>query len=536
MKKFILLFLTLITVLTFVGCKKPNDADKTSFFTVEMGRKVFLSDETDMNLTNKDLFNIPSGYHFSKSVNNDLYVAYEGEIVSDLEEDRDLRKYGVFDRNGKAVIECKYDSLFSTGNFIYGEYYTDEIEYKNDIFFMNGNKILTTDYVVELVAISDDYCALYYDEYSQVFDKDGIYYFKDNNKMSGNIHYSVCDDFLFGYDTVLGDWFIWQTFVSNSGEIPYGFTVLKKIFEGENSLFTVSYLGDYNFLVVETMNVTEKDYEYYEIINGTTYYLKQKTSIYNVLNDTQHFYKSDYPILSVVNHYSPTLTLEQKSRLNIREGYSRVNAGLIDENGERTAYRFFVIDNKGNFVIRYPENMNPSAMRFIDGYGFASGASEGFSASLYFMNCDPVWIKNDREYYGQSYADGRYVLSCSLSDGIRYGVLNSDGETVVDFKYGYISTFVNNIAFFRKPDGTVGIMNINGEEIEIIEDFVSGSNTTSFGLYEFEENGKRGIKTFEGNVIISAEYDSLVYIGKNESKLFIVMSLGDTETFYSFDI
>lgn len=535
MKKVVLMFLLIIMILSFVGCKKPNVNDKTSFFTVEMGRQVFLSDKTDFELKNETSFNLRQGYHFSKLINDDLYIAYSRELVSADGEEQNIDSYGVFDRNGNVIVECKYEILLSTGNFIYGKYYTDEAESKYDIYYINGNKILTTDYVIDLVAISDDFCALYYDGYSQVFDKDGVYYFRDTNKMSGNIHYSVCDEYLFGYDAVGGDWFIWETFVNHSDETPYGFVVLKKLFEGEGSLYTVSYLGNYKFLVVETTNV-RSGYDYFEVINGTTYYLKQRTSIYNIIDDTQDFYESDYPILSVVNHYSPTLTLEQKDRLNIKKGYSRVNAGIVNDKGERTAYRFFVIDDKGNFVIRYPENMNPSAMRFIDGYGFASGAGEGFTASLYYMNCDPVWIKNDKEYYGQSYSDGRYVLSCSIDGAMRYGVLNSDGESVVDFEYGYISPFTNNLAFYRQTYGVVGIMDINGDSVRVVDDFVSGSNTTSFGVYEFEKDGKRGIKTFDGNVIVSAEYDSLVYIGKNDDKLVIVMRSDDTETFYSFDI
>lgn len=533
MKKIITLFLLIILILTLVGCKSRENVGKESFFTVETGRKVFVSDETDFELKKEKTVNLPEGYHFSKFVDEDTYIVYTRDVIVEVEGETTVDRYGVFNNSGNMLVENKYERLDSTGNFIFGYYYTDEAEYKSDIYYINGNKILTTDYAIELVALSTDFCALYYDNYSQVFDKDGVYYFANSNKMSGNLHYSVCDDYLFGYDAVLGDWFIWETYVNNSGEIPYGFVLLKKLFEGENSLFSVAYLGNDNFLVVETMSVSE-NYDYFEVINGTTYYIKQKTSIYNVVADSQTFYNSDYPILSVVNHYSPTLTLEQKNKLNINKGYTRVNAGIVDENGERVTYRFFVINDKGEFVIRYPENMSPSAMRFIDGYGFAQGASENFSAALYYMNCDLVWIKNDREYYGQSFSDGRYVLYCSISGGMRYGVLNTDGEIIVDFEYAYISPFVNNLAFFRKTDGEVGIMDVDGERIEQIENFVSGSNTTSFGVYEFENNGKRGIKTFDGEEIISAEYDSLVYIGRNEDKFIVVESSNDKETIYIF--
>lgn len=533
MKKILLPILILMLILTLVGCKKPTE-DKSSFYTVEMGRKVFVDEKTDIDLRKDSTFNIKEGYHFSKQINDELYVAYSREILSDYDDEEYVDKYGVFDRNGNTVIECKYDRLNVTGNFIFGNFYTDDIEYKSDIYYSNGNIILTTDYVIELQALSDDFCALYYNGYSQVFDKDGVYYFGTKNKMSGNIRYSICDDYLFGYDTALGDWFIWETYVSLTGDVPYGFVVLKRIFEGGDSLYSLAYLGNDKFLVVETMNVGT-GYDYFEVINGTKYYLKQRTSIYNVLDDSQKFYKSEYPILSVVNHYSPTLTLEQKKDLNFKIGFSRVNAGLVNEKGERDDSRFFIIDGKGDFVIRFPKNMNPSAMRFIDGYGFAGGASEEFSAALYYMNCDTMWVKNDREYYSQSFASGRYVLSSSIGGAMRYGVLDTDGEVVVDFDYAYISPFVNGLAFFRHHDGSVGVMNVDGKVERTVNNFVSGSNTTAFGVFEFEEDEKKGVKTFDGITVIPADYDSLVYIGKSDKKFVIVMRKGDSETLYSFD-
>lgn len=533
MKKILLPFLVFIIIFTLVGCKKTTE-DKSSYFTVEMGRKVFVEEKTDVDLRKADTFNLKEGYHFSKQINDELYVAFSRETLEGYEEEEYIDKYGVFDKNGNVVVECKYDRLNVTGNFIYGNYYTEDIEYKSDIYYANGNIILTTDYVIELQALSDDFCALYYNNYSQVFDKDGVYYFGTKNKMSGNIRYSICDDYLFGYDTALGDWFIWETFVSHSSDVPYGFVVLKRIFEGGSSLYSLAYLGKDKFLVAETMN-SDNDYDYFEVINGAKYYIKQRTSVYDVTTDSQKYYESEYPILSIVNHYSPTLTLEQKKDLNFNVGFSRVNAGLVNEKGERDDSRFFIIDDKGNFVIRFPKNMNPSAMRFIDGYGFAGGASEEFSASLFYMNCDTLWVKNDREYYSQSFASGRYVLSCSIGGTMRYGVLDTDGEIVVDFDYAYISPFVNGLAFFRHPDGSVGVMNTEGEVERRVNNFVSGSNTTAFGVFEFEEDGKRGLKTFEGEEIVPADYDSLTYIGKSGEKLVIVMRKGERETLYSFE-
>ena len=521
MKKAVGLVIIIFMVLVaFGGCKEPKESIPR--YTIEMGREVFLLDDNDYAWTESREVALPVGYRFFEPIDDNSFVCCQ------VNSDSERSKYGIMDYDGKVLVECKYDSISSSGKFLYGEYYENDEAYKSEVYYSDGVKLLSTDSHISLKALDDEFCALYYDGKSQIFDKNGCYYLKDNTAMSDTVYYSICDGYLFGYDTESKDWFIWQLIKNFDGETPYGFAVLKNVFSSVSCIYSVAYLGDYNFLVVETYN-NNNDYDYYETINGTKYYVLQKTCILNIQTGVSEYIDLEYPILSIINHYSPTLTYEQRLQLNIKKGYSEVNAGIISSNGERTGYRFFVIDNKGNFVIRYPEKMSATAMRFIDGYGFAGGAGEGYSAALYYMNCEPIWQRTDREYYAQSFSSGRYVLSCSIGDKPKYGVLDSDGVITVDFKYSYISPYVANKALYRDENGEIGILNADGQEIYQITDYVAKPSVTSYGMYCYSLDEKVGLKLFDGSEIVEAKYSEMTFFGKNEDRIIAVFTDGDIE-------
>lgn len=528
MKKTSVLALILIVCCLFCSCKT---ADKTELerYTVEIGRKVFVQDEQTELSTVTD-FTMPDGYRFLEPLDEQTYIVYKK--LDETKEDEANNRYGLMGSDGKILIECKYESISYSGKFIHGEYYSEDATLISEVFYADGVKLMSTDTIIELYALDDEFCILYYDGTSQLFDKNGTTYFRANSQMSADVYYSICDGYLFGYDSNRGDWYIWQIFKNVDSEEPYGFVVLKQLFASENSVYTVAYTGNYSFLVVETIN-NENDYDYFEEINGTTYYIKQNTYFYNVLTDERKDYKSEYPILSITNKYSPSLNINKKRSLNLNDGYSQVNAGIISDDGERTGFRFFVINDKGEFVIRYPQSVTATAVRFIDGYGFAGGAGVGSSAGLYYMNCEPVWRKADKEYYAQSFSSGVYVASCSTADGLRYGAFDTDGNVKIEFEYAYISPFSNGYAVARTTDGTYSIIDADGKIVENISGFYSLSTATSYGVYAFVSGESYGLKAFDGNTLISAEYDSFAYFGKVDDKIIVVCTKSGVDRVYT---
>lgn len=530
MRKISVLALIIFVCCLFCSCKNTNEPDYERY-TVEMGRKVFVSDSR-IEASGSTEFTVREGYRFLEPLDENAYIVYKK--LDETKDDDANNRYGLMSSDGKILIECKYESISYSGEFVHGEYYTDDSVLCSDVYYSDGVKLMSTDSIIELDALDDDFCILYYEGRSQLFDKNGTTYFRSNSQMSADVYYSICDGYLFGYDTTTGDWYIWQLFKNLDGDVPYGFVVLKQLFAASSSIYTVAYMGEYKYLVIETSNDAE-NYDYFETINGTKYYIKQKSYFYNVLTDENTEYKPEYPILSVTNKYSPSLNINQRRNLNLNDGYSQVNAGILSTEGERTGYRYFVISDTGEFVIRYPEFITATAVRFIDGYGFTGGAGSGSPAGLYYMNCEPVWKKTDREYYAQSFSSGRYVASCSTADGIRYGAFDSDGNVAIEFSYAYISPFSNGYAFCRLADGQNGIIDANGDIIEIVNDFYSLATATTYGAYAYTIDEKYGLRSFDGSVLIPAEYDSFVYFGKTEDSLIAVCSKNGVDFVYTLN-
>ncbi len=514
------ILLLVIIVLSLCSCTRTQEP--FSRYTIEVGRQVFKSDNADYDWTVSSQGVVPDGYHFVEPIGDNAYICY-----TELSSDGESKAYGLMSFDGKIIIECKYDSLSYSGNFICGRYYDDQAELKSDVFYLDGVLLMSGDGSVSIEAIDDYYCSLYINGSSYVFDKNGVNYSGENSGLSENVCYSVCGDYLLGYDKEIGDWFIWQLYNGfNSGS---GFMLLDRIFEASDKVYSVAYIGLNRFMVIETVE-NKADYDYFETINGSKYYIKQNCYIYHTGSGKDKSFNSEYPIISITNRYSPTLSIAQKSAVNLNDGYSAVNAGIV-ENGERVGYRYFVIDSEGRFVIRYPESINSTAMRFIDGFGFTQGAGNGSTAGLYYMNCDPIWQKSDREYYTQSFSSGRYVLSVVESEGVRYGVLNSEGETVVEWNYSYISPFRNGLALFRTTEDSVGIMNADGEEIQKIDEYIHIPSLTSYGLYASLSNGTNTIKNFKGDVLIS-DFESISYVGQENGTLYIVLQKDGVESLY----
>lgn len=520
-KKISILILIAVIALSLCSCYETREP--FSRYTVEVGRQVFKLDNADYEWSVSEWMTIPEGYHFVETLGGNSYICY-----TELSSDGENKAYGVMSMDGKLVIECKYEAVSYSGSFICGRYYDDRADVKSDVYYSDGVLLVSGDGSVSIEAIDSEYCSLYTNGASYVFDKNGVNYSGANSGLSENVCYSVCDDYLLGYDKSNGDWFIWQLY--KGADNGFGFMVLDRIFEATDRVYSVAYIGANNFMVVETAE-NEVTYDYFETINGKNYYIKQNCYIYNADSDVEESFDSEYPIVSITNKYSPTLSITQKSAVNLNDGFSAVNAGIIKD-GERVGYRYFVIDTKGRFVIRYPDGINSTAMRFIDGFGFTKGAGIGSSSGLYYMNCDVIWQRSDREYYSQSFSSGRYVLSVVQGEDIRYGVLNSEGEEVVEWNYSYISPYRNGLALFRAVDGSVGIMNADGNEVQDIEGYISTTSLTAYGLYASKARDINEIKDFNGNILISTDFDSIVYIGLEDDALYIVLQKDGAELLY----
>ena len=107
-----------------------------------------------------------------------------------------------------------------------------------------------------------------------------------------------------------------------------------------------------------------------------------------------------------------------------------------------------------------------------------------------------------------------YGMMC-VSNGSMYGVVNIDtGANILGLKYNDMVFAQNVKEFFVKTvtgdEETIGIINLNGntvvqpknyDNLQILSD--------SLGLYLVEKDGKYGVLSREGEVVVECEYDSI---------------------------
>lgn len=103
------------------------------------------------------------------------------------------------------------------------------------------------------------------------------------------------------------------------------------------------------------------------------------------------------------------------------------------------------------------------------------------------------------------YSDNNWFC---VSDGLKYGYINQNGETVADFQYEYATPFFDGYALMKKEDYTF-LADTNFVRWRYMNDSISSSSGLGNGTLSGEENGKY-IYYFSGDKK-SEEYD---YAGK----------------------
>ena len=515
-------------VFAFVACS-PKNGTVVERYTIDVGEKVFLQDPRIPTYVNAEEVPLPEGYSFVSVVEKDVFFVKKNDY------------FGMV-ANGKLVIDCKYESVTSSGKFICGTYVNEELELSdeeiiygtdankiNDIYYVDGVKLLEITGSISFEGINDDYCALYYGGYSQVFDKNGVYYFNEKSRVNVRFRYSICNGLLFGHDSSRGDWFIWELQTEKNGDAVQGNSFILSFYTSDaNTIYSMAYLGNGEFAVVET-RTAEGNYDYYDVINEDKFYFTQTCVIFNPLTGRQRTVTLEKLVFGFINEHSPDLSLEQKSNLNLSSGYTAVSTAVLSEDKRRIASAYYVVDANMNFVIKYPSNISPTAIRFKDGYGFCGEATSNYAAALYYVNCDPVWVLDDASYFGQSFNYGRYVLAKVTDDGLKYGVLDADGSVVSDYVYSFVSPYTATSAI-SILDGAYYRLDLQGEKTAIYDAY-DDNYLTYFGIYGYLSGEKIGVKNFDGDVIIAATYDSVDYIGRSDA-LYILLTKGGVSTLY----
>lgn len=524
-RKAFVILIAIMALIVLTSCKPETFVDS---YTIEKGREVFIPTEY-YSYNQSEEIHLPDSVIFEGYLGDGAYLV--SAIVNTTSEDDEIYRYGLANKDG-LVLPCEYESLSKSGRFLNFTRTEESGDKVNEIYFIDGVLLLEINGSVTIDAINDDYCTLYYDSYSQVFDKDGVYYFAENTMMSSNFSYSYCDGHLLGQDASRGDWFIW-TLSKKTGDdgTPQGVALIDSAFTSSNGVNTLCYLGNEVFLVVESNESNSSNYTYYEDKDGVKRYVLQNAYTIDLTDGYVEIIDLEYPILGILNKYTPSMSYEQRASFNVREGYSAVSVAVLGEDLKRVGLRYYVIDSDCNFVLRYHEGISPSAISFIDGYGFVGMANAGYGCGLYYMNCELMWLNQEHEYFAQSYSYGRYVCGYATADGNKYGAFDSDGSIVVSFDYDYVSPYSVENAIAQKGDDYY-LIDINGQIIRKLDDFYNDITPLSFGIYVYESDGHLGIKNFTGDILVKAENDNYVSVERHNGELYVCFERAEKSVLY----
>lgn len=523
-RKACILLMILIATIALTSCVRSQPLSDS--YTIEKGREVFISEEYH-NYTVAEQVPLPEGVFFESCLYDDTYLVY---APIDSEKETEEYLYGMANSEG-LILPCEYNAVSKSGLFLNFSKVEESGGTTNEIRYIDGVLLLKISGSISIEAINDDYCTLYYDSYSQVFDKDGVYYFSDNTKMSSNFSYSYCDGRLFGQDTLLNDWFVWTLSKQvGSDSQPSGIALIDRFFTSDNEIKTVCYLGRDVYLVIESVESNKSNYTYYEVKDGVERFVSQSAYTVNLSNGKVEDVELEYPILGVLNKYSPSMSYEQRASFNVKERYTAACVAVLGEDLKRVGLRYYVIDSDCNFVIRYPDGITPGAISFIDGYGFTGMATAGYGSGLYYMNCDTIWINQEHEYFAPSFSYGRYVCAYVAESGSVYGAFDSEGNVVIDFEYSYISPFSQNNAIAQK--GVYYLIDLEGEIVKELEDYYEDVTPHSFGLYIYKDNGYLGIKNFAGDILVKAENNSYVSVERRGGTIFACFEKEEASVLY----
>ncbi len=515
MKRLMLCVLIICVVCGFAACEKihlPLDR-----FNVEAGRAAFIQAEEGLLPTLAVKIEVPEetmpySPHLDTGV---LIVSADSDEVD--EDFNPIPAYGIADLSGNLLAECIYDRVAVSGNFLMAELEGsagtgESLSY--DFYYKDGTKLFNTENVINgFAAISEDYFVLYTEEASEVFYKDGNAIFGTNRQLSSEYCYSVCGEYLFAHEPESAIFFIFRIFQGSP-------ILVNSFVSGSTKLYSVGYLGNGNFIVAATDVEDGSDYDYWTYIDSSRYNYSQTVKIYNP-NSGEKAFETDVIIAGVINKYTPSIIYTERKNYNLEEGYSALLTIKVNGEKQSTGSECYVVNGEGLTVLRMPEGLTPFMLTYKYDSGFAGNALSGYAAALFDLSGAALWTKNDVEYYAQSYGYGRYVLAKTVSGVLCYGMLDGNGNTIIDFNLDFLSGFSGEYAI-AELDGSYYRVNRSGELSAVIDDIREDNLQLSFNCYVYTESGKIGLKNFCGDILVAADYDDVEYLGVTGGQIFAI--------------
>ena len=192
--------------------------------------------------------------------------------------------------------------------------------------------------------------------------------------------------------------------------------------------------------------------------------------------------------------------------------------GFIIKKDEKTGH-WGCVDADGN--LRIPFEYNYLEIKNIGGKKFFEASKES-RLYVFELNGKPIIpVEYECKCVCGFYTKEKALYIVSKDEGRFFGVIDSNGETIIDLKYdGVIGYNENNEKLFFvvvNKDGKIGVMDKNGKEIlpneyDDMDYLMKISNGTNvYGLL-VQKNNKWGLCDLNGKFIVEMEYDWMVKI------------------------
>lgn len=174
------------------------------------------------------------------------------------------------------------------------------------------------------------------------------------------------------------------------------------------------------------------------------------------------------------------------------EGYAQV----ISNNGDAT-----YINKNGDIAT----NLNfISRSKFYDNYAIVRTRNEGYA--IIDKNFNPTYLRGYDNVYG---TNGGYVVAAKQG---KYGVIDIEGNTVIDFQYEYLSEYSDGLFIFRLDNRSgQGYIDINNNIVIPAKKFKS-LNSFKNGLAivsKLGEGQNYGVINKNAEYIIEPEYKEI---------------------------
>ncbi len=398
-------------------------------------------------------------------------------------------RYGVLDKDGQAVLPLEYTSVSMDGDFflVQGSLYDSLYAVLN----RQGEKIYGSNEMLNISDAGGGYVRIVQSGEALLYGSNGQNVLPGTS-LDDSYEYSVCEHYVIARSESKHNAFV---FSARSSEILLCF------YGNSSTDYEVAYLGGKRFAVLQSKAVSESA-KHKIAIGG--YYLDQTVYLYTIGESLPRTFALDKVLVTVRDRYAVGVSEEARENYPLSAGYycvsyyNEVN-GVAD--GTLSSY---IADSSLKEIKAVPA-----------GIGYVLSMTDGMTAeiepstgAICLINDKLELVKkiNDAIYQDLVFSGDILTTSKVVSGARRIGGYDLSGNQVIPFLYTYISEFYGDKAVAVR-DHKAYILDKSGKEEYVAERDLPYSWE---GFYEYQEGEKMGLKSFDGQTLLAALFDSLV--------------------------